>query len=105
MLMSCLAILLVFASSIMYYVESYDDVTTGFTSIPASLWWAIVTITTVGYGDVIPVTLFGKLLSVGFMALGALTVSLPVMSVVTRFTDLYMKNIDSERFASELGSI
>ena len=72
-----------------------------FQSVPASLWWAIQTITTVGYGDMIPTTFTGKFLSALLMAFGALTISLPVLSIVTKFSDLYVKNINSERFNAD----
>ena len=68
MLFLCLAVLVIFYASMMYYVETNYNPTTDFNSIPMSLWWAVVTITTVGYGDIVPTTLFGKILSSGFMA-------------------------------------
>ena len=95
LLMLCLAMLIIFGGSLMYYIEGYQS-TTDFTSIPMSLWWAIQTITTLGYGDIVPVTFLGQLLSACFMAFGALTISLPVLSIVTKFMTLYAKNIESD---------
>ena len=102
MLLSCLGMLIMVYASIMYYVECVNQWRTDFQSVPASLWWAVQTITTVGYGDIIPTTLWGKLFSALLMAFGALTVSLPVLSIVTKFTNLYMKNINSDRFNADL---
>ena len=48
-------VLLVFASSAMYYVE-HEAQPDKFSSIPASMWWGVATLTTVGYGDIFPVT-------------------------------------------------
>jgi len=59
-------VVLVFASSLMYLVEK-DVQPDKFSSIPAALWWAVATLTTVGYGDVTPVTPLGKIIS-GLMA-------------------------------------
>lgn len=69
--------LVVIASTLMYAVE-HDAQPKAFSSIPASMWWGIVTMTTVGYGDVYPITPAGKviagisvLLGVGLFALPA----------------------------------
>ena len=45
-------------------VESHET-NTAFTSIPSTIWWSCITLTTVGYGDVIPQTPFGKLIAIG----------------------------------------
>ena len=84
----------------MYYIDGMGKGTgdSNFPSIPCSLWWAIQTITTLGYGDIVPTTLCGKLLSAAFMAFGALTISLPVLSIVTKFMTLYAKNIESDTY-------
>ena len=68
-------VLLIFASSAMYFAENAAQ-PDKFSSIPASMWWAVATLTTVGYGDVFPVTPIGKvaaaivaILGIGFFAL------------------------------------
>ena len=72
-----LLVMLLLASSSMYFAEHHAQ-PRAFSSIPASMWWAIVTLTTVGYGDVVPVTPFGRvlgatiaLIGIGFFALPA----------------------------------
>jgi voltage-gated potassium channel len=55
-----MSVLLLLASSLMYAVEQQAQ-PEAFSSIPAAMWWAIATITTVGYGDIYPVTSWGKL--------------------------------------------
>jgi len=72
-----LFILLIVSSSLLYYVESPAQ-PEKFSSIPASMWWGVVTLTTVGYGDIFPITPLGKflgalisLLGIGFFALPA----------------------------------
>ena len=54
--------LLVLASSLMYFAE-HEAQPKVFSSIPATMWWGIITITTIGYGDMYPVTTPGKLLA------------------------------------------
>jgi len=63
-----------FLGTIMYVVESGQD---GFTSIPQSIYWAIVTVTTVGYGDVVPHTVLGKFISSFAMMLGYAIIAVP----------------------------
>lgn len=64
---SVVAVLLVLASSLMYYIEQSAQ-PDKFYSIPAAMWWGIITVTTVGYGDVAPITPGGQLLA-GVIAL------------------------------------
>ena len=61
------SVLLIVASSIMYFAEN-EAQPDKFSSIPASMWWAVCTLTTVGYGDVYPVTVLGRMAG-GFLAL------------------------------------
>lgn len=54
-----MALLLVVAASLLYYCENSVQPDT-FSSIPATMWWAVATLTTVGYGDMYPVTTWGR---------------------------------------------
>ncbi|MCC2102853.1 MAG: ion transporter, partial [Hyphomicrobiales bacterium] len=58
-----------------------------FGSIPESMWWAVVTITTVGYGDVVPVTVIGKMIAGVTAFMGFLLLALPVGIVATAFAE------------------
>ena len=71
-----LSALLVLASCLMYFAEK-DAQPEGFSSIPAAMWWTIVTLTTVGYGDVFPVTPVGRLLAGGIAVMGIGIFALP----------------------------
>ena len=56
-------------------------------SIPAAMWWAIVTLTTVGYGDVYPITVLGRMVASVTMVFGLMMLALPVGIVATAFAD------------------
>ena len=71
-----MALLLLIASSLMYFAEHESQPDT-FASIPASMWWAIITVTTVGYGDAIPVTIWGRILTAALAVFGIGIIALP----------------------------
>jgi len=60
--------------TLMYVVEGPDH---GFTSIPVSIYWAIVTLTTVGYGDIVPQTIPGQVISAMVMITGYSIIAVP----------------------------
>jgi len=76
-------ILSVIMGTIMYLIE--DD-TAGFTSIPRSIYWAIVTLTTVGYGDIAPQTSLGQLIATIVMILGYGIIAVPTGIVTAEFS-------------------
>lgn len=78
--------LLVFSSSIMYLIEK-DAQPRVFTSIPATMWWGIATLTTVGYGDMYPITTIGKLLGGMIAMLGIGMFAIPAGLVASGFTE------------------
>jgi voltage-gated potassium channel len=69
-------VLLLFASSTMFYLE-HEAQPDKFTDILTTLWWAVATLTTIGYGDIYPVTSVGKLLGGIVAILGVALVALP----------------------------
>jgi voltage-gated potassium channel len=84
--------LLVFAASFLYLAER-DAQPETFGSIPAAMWWAIVTLTTVGYGDVYPVTVLGRTLAGVIAVLGVGTLAFPTALLGAAF----MEEMKSER--------
>lgn len=68
-------ILVIIIGSIMYLIEGGSN--DGFSSIPRAVYWAIVTITTVGYGDITPITRVGQFLSAVVMILGYAIIAVP----------------------------
>jgi voltage-gated potassium channel len=68
----------------MYYVET-EAQPTKFTSIPATMWWGIETLTTVGYGDMIPITPWGRILGGIFAIAGVGLLALPAAILSSGF--------------------
>jgi voltage-gated potassium channel len=81
-----LFIMLIIASSGMYLVEK-DAQPEKFGSIPQAMWWSIVTLTTVGYGDVYPITTLGKFFGSVIIILGIGTVALPSGILASAFSE------------------
>ena len=88
-------IMLIFASSAMYYAEN-EAQPDKFSSIPASMWWGVATLTTVGYGDVFPITPLGKLLGALIAILGVGLFALPTGILASGFTEEIRKNRQRE---------
>ncbi len=82
--------LVVVIGSTMYLVEG--NANSGFTSIPRSIYWAIVTVTTVGYGDIAPVTVLGQFLSAVLMIIGY-----GVLAVPTGIVSVELSNIQENQ--------
>lgn len=84
-------LLVLFASTIMYYIEHgvQPDV---FPNIIAAFWWAVATLTTVGYGDVYPITAWGKVLSGLIAILGIGLVALPTGIISSGFMEELTQN-------------
>jgi voltage-gated potassium channel len=82
-------IAVVFLGSAMYLVEGEAE--SGFTSIPRSIYWAIVTITTVGYGDIAPATPLGQFLSAIIMIMGYGVIAVPTGIVSIELANAHEK--------------
>jgi potassium voltage-gated channel Shaw-related subfamily C protein len=81
--------IVVFASLIFYAERTQYNPENDFNSIPVGLWWAIVTMTTVGYGDMTPKTYVGMFVGALCALLGVLTIALPVPVIVSNFAMFY----------------
>ena len=81
--MAFILVLVLLLGSIMYVVEGADN---GFNSIPLSIYWAVITLTTVGYGDIVPSTDLGKFISTFIMRLGYSIIAIPTGIVSAEIT-------------------
>lgn len=76
-------VLTIILGTVMYLIEGPEN---GFTSIPHSMYWAIVTLTTVGYGDLAPHTPFGQFIASIVMILGYGIIAVPTGIVTSEIT-------------------
>ena len=81
-------VLCVTLGALMYMIEPHDK---AFTSIPRSIYWCIVTLTTVGYGDVVPTTAFGQFMASIIMILGYGIIAVPTGLVTSEYSRAYRK--------------
>lgn len=84
--------LVVVLGSLIYVVEGEQN---GFTSIPRSIYWAIVTLTTVGYGDISPQTVLGQVIASIVMITGYGIIAVPMGIVTVEMTQAARRNISS----------
>ncbi len=90
--LSVVMVAITISGTLMYHVENRPNPdgspsTSGFTSIPQSMYWAIITMTTVGYGDVVPTTVAGKLISAVLILLGYSLIIVPTGFVSAEFSE------------------
>jgi voltage-gated potassium channel len=85
--------LVLIIGSIMYLIEGEQN---GFTSIPQSIYWAVVTMTTVGYGDIAPQTLGGKILASAVMIIGYAIIAVPTGIVTVHLAKVERKGITTK---------
>ena len=78
--------LIIMSASIMYFVE-HDAQPDKFSSIPETMWWSVATLTTVGYGDVYPITITGRILASFISILGIGMFALPAGILASGFSD------------------
>ena len=80
-------------ASILFYVEQTESADTQFQSIPDSLWWAVQTIIPLGYGDIVPRSISGKLAAGIVCVLAAFSFTVPVLFLGGKFLALYSKSV------------
>lgn len=84
--LSFLGLVLLFSATGIYYFEHAAQ-PAAFASIPAAMWWAVATVTTVGYGDVVPITSAGKVFGALVSIVGVSMIAVPAGLMASRLTD------------------
>ena len=97
---------MLFYGSLEYFIENGEE-DTGFYSIPQGMWWAVQTLTSLGYGDFTPATIPGKLLGSMCAVSGVLVLALPIPIVVDNFADYYkeQKQIDAKELKRDAAAL
>ena len=96
LIVGLLGITILVASSLMYWAEA-DAQPDKFGSIPRTIWWTIVTLTTVGYGDAYPITVLGRVMA-GLIAIaGVCLIALPTGIFAASFSDAMQRHQDAKK--------
>ena len=95
-------LLMILSATLMYYIEN-DAQPEAFSSVPAAMWWAVATMTTVGYGDVYPMTPLGKLLGSFIAVLGIGMFAVPTGILGAGFSDEIQRRRNPRRACPHCG--
>jgi voltage-gated potassium channel len=88
--------LIIISACLVYFAEHGTN--PQFTSIPTTLYWAVVTLTTVGYGDITPITFFGRVFTSTILLIGVAMLALPAGIITSGFLDELRKVKKSKTF-------
>uniref|UniRef100_UPI0037E6FF5D A-type voltage-gated potassium channel KCND2 n=1 Tax=Semicossyphus pulcher TaxID=241346 RepID=UPI0037E6FF5D len=95
-LLFSLTMAIIIFATVMFYAEKGSSASK-FTSIPAAFWYTIVTMTTLGYGDMVPKTIMGKIFGSVCSLSGVLVIALPVPVIVSNFSRIYHQSQRAEK--------
>ncbi|KAM6987113.1 A-type voltage-gated potassium channel KCND2 isoform 1-T1 [Aplochiton taeniatus] len=95
-LLFSLTMAIIIFATVMFYAEKGSS-SSKFTSIPAAFWYTIVTMTTLGYGDMVPKTIVGKIVGSVCSLSGVLVIALPVPVIVSNFSRIYHQSQRAEK--------
>jgi voltage-gated potassium channel len=95
-------ILLIIASSIMYYIER-DTQPDKFNSILSAMWWGVSTLTTIGYGDIYPITTLGKIVGSFISVMGIGLFVLPAGILASGFSSELQNNVKNPKVCPHCG--
>ncbi|XP_008313532.1 potassium voltage-gated channel subfamily D member 2 [Cynoglossus semilaevis] len=102
-LLFSLTMAIIIFATVMFYAEKGSSGST-FSSIPAAFWYTIVTMTTLGYGDMVPKTIMGKIFGSICSLSGVLVIALPVPVIVSNFSRIYHQSQRAEKRRAQKAS-
>ncbi|XP_061662577.1 potassium voltage-gated channel subfamily D member 2-like isoform X2 [Syngnathoides biaculeatus] len=100
-LLFSLTMAIVVFATVMFYAEKSSK-GSAFTSVPAAFWYTVVTMTTLGYGDMVPKTIAGKIVGSICSLSGVLVIALPVPVIVSNFSRIYHQSQRAEKRRAQM---
>jgi voltage-gated potassium channel len=87
-----LSAIILYIAAVGIYIFEHDAQPENFSSIPRSLWWAVVSFTTVGYGDIYPITVQGRVFTSGILFVGLGVIAVPTAIITTSLINSNLKD-------------
>ncbi|WP_078059392.1 ion transporter [Tropicimonas marinistellae] len=100
-----LAGIILYIAGVGIFIFEHDVQPEAFSSIPKSLWWAVVSFTTVGYGDMYPVTAEGRLFTTFILFIGLGVIAVPTAIITTSLINTDLKETIEKEVEEEIGEI
>lgn len=101
---SVVSVILIYLSAVGIYYFEHSAQPESFSSIFSSLWWSVVTLTTVGYGDIVPITVGGRIFTFVILMIGLGIIAIPsgmISSALTEARDLEKMRNNTSSLQSE----
>jgi voltage-gated potassium channel len=97
-----LSVIVILIGTFLMYSVEYNKPNSEIKSLEDALWWCVATVTTVGYGDIVPVTGFGRYVAIVYMGFGISMITLFISTITNNFYKKRIENIDTKKDKDEL---
>ena len=97
-----LSVIVILIGTFLMYSVEYNKPNSEIKSLEDALWWCVATVTTVGYGDIVPVTGFGRYVAIVYMGFGISMITLFISTITNNFYKKRIENIDTKKDKEEL---
>jgi voltage-gated potassium channel len=97
-----LSVIVILIGTFLMYSVEYNKPNSEIKSLEDALWWCVTTVTTVGYGDIVPVTSFGRYVAIVYMGFGISMITLFISTITNNFYKKRIENIDTKKDKEEL---
>ena len=97
-----LSVIVIMIGTFLMYSVEYNKPNSKVKSLEDALWWCVATVTTVGYGDIVPVTSIGRYVAIVYMGFGISMITLLISTITNNFYKKRVENIDTKKDKEEL---